>query len=201
MLRSLLPALALVLTACGAARNPDPKEPTPGLVFPAHFAEGENQPDKEVKAHPKPAQPPPPEPKGSQPDPEPLRQAQQYEFVVAYDQGKVSVASVQPLTFPQPVVTARRMGRFAIELWIGRELIERVRFDFPLTGADDPKGDGPQPLAAPPNLGSGVSAKQKVLVPAAARARRALLVDRATGEAKDIPWPPDRPPEPAAPPP
>ncbi len=189
-LSSLFP---LLLVACSAARGPDPQEPTPGLVFPAHFAEGENQPAKEVKPKPKASSVAAAPPSGSLPDPEPLRQAEQYEFELAYEKGAVSVSSVKPLTFPQPVVTARRMGRFAIELWIGRELLDRVRFDFPLTAADDPKPDGPEPLTAPPNLGSGVSAKQKVLVPAAARARKALLVDRATGKAKEIPWPPDRP--------
>ncbi len=85
------------------------------------------------------------------------------------------------------------MGRYAIELWIGQELIERVRFDFPLTAADEAPPSGPEPIHAPrANLGDGVTATQKLLVPAAERARRAVLVDRATNARTELPWPPDR---------
>lgn len=192
--------MTVALAACGAARRSDPKEGGSGqLVFPASFAEGENEEERERQAaRPAPPAREPAPPPGSQPDPEPLRVAKQYEYELAYQRGEVSVTQVRAVTYAQPVVTARRMGRYAIELWIGRELVDRVRFDFPMTAADEPEAKGPQRLNAAPNLGEGASATKLVLVPAAERARRAVLVDRATGSATELPWPPDRAPEPAA---
>lgn len=191
-------ALALVL-GCSAARSPDPQEASPGFVFPAEFAEGKGEPEGERGGPPAaptstpsnaPAQSPPP----AQPDPEPLRLAEQYEYELLLERGQIRVERVRAVTLPQPIVTARRMGRYAIELFIGPELVERVRFDFPLTAADEPEASGPKPLNAPPNLGSGVTASQKVWVPQSPRARRARLLDRATGKAIELPWPPDRSP-------
>ena len=46
-----------------------------------------------------------------------------------YERGEVRVLGVAAREFSQPVVTARSMGRYAIELWIGHELVDRVRFD------------------------------------------------------------------------
>ena len=44
------------------------------------------------------------------------------------------------------------MGRFALELWIGRELIDRVRFDFPLIAAEETPGVTRRPLHDAPSL-------------------------------------------------
>ena len=137
MRRALVLAFgAGVLLHCTAARPPTPTEPTPGLVFPAHFAEGEEQ-----DAGAKPVEPVLTEPAkrtSSPPDPEPLRQPEQYEYTFAYEGGIVSVLGVRAQKFREPVVTARKMGRFAVELWVGTELVDRVRFDFPLLAAEDP---------------------------------------------------------------
>jgi hypothetical protein len=123
------------------------------------------------------------------PDPAPLRQADQYEYTFRYEQGAVRLLGVRAVHYKQPIVTARRVGRFAFELWIGRELIERVRFDFPLLGADEPV-QSKRPLHAAPSLAGGAYTT-RILIPAAARARSARLVDRKTrGEAK-LPWPPE----------
>ncbi len=195
-MRSWSLALVAPLVACASGHPPKANEAGPGIVFPAEFAEskGASESTTTVAARkPQPKPEPSEPPKGSAPDPEPLRQADQYEYVVVYERGSLRVASVRRVTYPNPVVTARRMGRYAIELWIGQELIDRVRFDFPLTAADEPRAGGPEPLNAPqPNLGGGVTASQKLLVPAAERARRAVLVDRATNARTELPWPPDR---------
>src|SRR5690606_11283415 len=102
--------------------------------------------------------------------------------------GEMRVLSVTPRRFPKPIVTARKMGRFAIELWIGQELVERVRFDFPLLALAPSESVGIAG-AAPPNLEARAHARQRVLVPAAPRARRAVLVDRATSKVVELPWP------------
>jgi len=85
------------------------------------------------------------------------------------------------------------MGRYAVELWIGRELVERVRFDFPVTAADEPRTSPRRPLTEVPQLGAEARVIQRVLVPESPRATRAVLVDRATEQVIELPWPPDRP--------
>jgi hypothetical protein len=80
------------------------------------------------------------------------------------------------------------MGRFAIELWVGEELVERVRFDFPLL-ASPKESDGTSAVG----LDAGLVTSQKVLVPASDRARRAVLVDRTNGKEQALPWPPITP--------
>jgi len=130
---------------------------------------------------------------GTLPDPEATREARQYEYEIVYDRGKLRVASVRAVRFVRPVPAVRKMGRFAIELWIGRELVERVRFDFPLVAAEDPRRKKARPLDEPPSFAAGVVAVQKVLVPSSARATSAVLVDRAMGTRETLPWPPEAP--------
>lgn len=144
-----------------------------------------------------------PQAAGGPPDPEPLRLADQWEYELEYDGGKIVVAATRPHHFDKPQVSARRVGRFAIELWIGPELVDRIRFDFPGLGLEAPPDEpGPKrPLYPPASFSKGVHARQTVWVPATPRARRAVLLDRATGESQPLPWPPDHPlNDPAAPP-
>lgn len=195
------PALGLALSvglavACSTARFP--RERGPEVAFPAHVLEGQARDagtadsgaahpgDAGTRAlvHPH---------RGSQPDPDPLRIARQWRYTLLYDRGKVSVQRVQGLRFPHPVVTARNMGRYAIELWIGHELVERVRFDFPLVAGEAPQHGPRHPIHQPPTLASGAVVTRQVLVPASTRATRAVLVDRATGARRPLPWPPDHP--------
>lgn len=179
----------LLAVACSPARVPLPTEATPGVTFPMHVAEGKGEGSPVSSAKPSPPPPPSAPPRGSPPDPEPLRIAQQYEFHVIWDDYRVRVQSVRPVTFRQPIVTERRMGRFALELWVGHELIERVRFDFPLLAAEDPTPGKRRPLHEPPTF-AGSTLQAKVLVPASPRARRAVIVDRATGNETALAWPP-----------
>lgn len=120
-------------------------------------------------------------PRGRAPDPPALTSTVQYELELRYARGDVELVGAEERRFQRPRVTPRRIGRFAIELWIGLELVERVRFDFPLLGAEESEDGG---------LERGLVTSQKVLVPATDRPTRALLVDRATGEEIELPWPP-----------
>ena len=125
------------------------------------------------------------------PDPEPLVTAEQWEYVFDYTKGAVRVASVRPVRFTQPVTTARRVGRFAVELRIGRELIDRVRFEFPMLAADPPPASGRRkPSGVEPSFSPGAETSQTVLVPASPRATTATLVDRLTGDTWALAWPP-----------
>jgi hypothetical protein len=134
------------------------------------------------------------DPAQSPPDPEPLRMAEQWEYQISSHDGALSVVSVKAVNLAKPVVTPRRIGRYAIELWIGRELVERVRFDLPLLGGEEATGTTQKRALPPPKLEKGVHARTSVLIPRSPRARRAVLVDRAAGRAVSLPWPPDRSP-------
>jgi hypothetical protein len=114
--------------------------------------------------------------------------AEQVEYELELAEGKVRVVSAKAVKLKEPIATPRMMGRWAIELGIGHELIERLRFDFPGTAADEPT-PGPQKLSTPLDLGSRAIARVKLLVPHSPRVRRALLVDRAYDSATELEWP------------
>jgi hypothetical protein len=78
------------------------------------------------------------------------------------------------------------MGRFALELYDGLALVERVRFDFPLLGAPD-VDSGKDPL------GDKIRSRTGVVFPRVAKGTRLELHDRATGQRWSLPWPPSPP--------
>jgi hypothetical protein len=180
---------ALFVVACSGQQSPALAESSPGLVFPTPIAEGKGDSEAPAPA-PKPSAAPPPSAVEAPPDPEPLRQREQYEYTFAYQNGRLSVTNARAVTYAQPIVTARRMGRFAVELWVGKELIERVRFDFPLVAAEEPEKAGAQSLRSAPSLTSRSTFTAVVLVPQSSRARRAIVIDRATGHEEQLPFPP-----------
>jgi len=216
MLRCLAPLCLLSLlslpTACAGPGTTTPENP--GVSFPVSVAEGKGDPesapapdpnaaDPKATAASPPAKPvpppPPPDPAaeqrrkyGSLPDPTPLSLRSQWELELEYEQGKLALVEATKREFDAPRITPRQMGRFAVELWIGNELIDRVRFDIPLVTPPAEK-QATQALHAPVALDRGVRTRQTVLVPDSPRATRALLIDRASGSETPLPWPPDRP--------
>lgn len=188
-----LASAALLAGACSGARYSTKEELNPGLTVPTPIAEGKRGEPTLARRTPLDAGAPAPQAVNTLPDPEPLSLARQWQYDIAYERGRLRVERVQRLRFPKPVVTARQMGRYAIELWIGAELVERVRFDFPLLAAEEPAAAPRGALQWTPNLASTVTVSRRVLVPASPRATRALLIDRATGETQILPWPPDAP--------
>jgi hypothetical protein len=193
--------VVVLLAACASGHYATVDPGHAAFVIPHHIAEGKGEgEDLPADAGPPPthAALPPPPLSGSAPDPEPLRMAEQWQYTVLYQAGGVSVEGVEKRTLPKPVVTPRRMGRFALELWIGHELIDRVRFDFPLIAAEETPGVTRRPLHDPPSMAPHAVVRMSVLVPASPRATRLVLVDRATQKSQELPWPPDA--EPSAPP-
>ncbi|HEY0466678.1 MAG TPA: hypothetical protein VGC79_20865 [Polyangiaceae bacterium] len=195
-----------VVAACGGAHYATVDPGHPALVVPHHVAEGKGEgSDQPLDADGGPRQPlPPPAPvpappplSGSAPDPDPLLMAEQWQYQLLFQHGAPSVERVHKQILAKPISTPRRMGRFALELWIGRELIDRVRFDFPLIGAEETPGVTRRPLHDNPSLVPNAIARIVVSVPASPRATRLVLVDRATEKITELPWPPDR--EPSAP--
>ncbi len=192
-----------LLAGCSSARYGAPETGTPSLIFPAHFAEGntgkgadagppttasakapQNQsPDASV---------PTAKATGTLPDPPPIVTATEWEYSVEYSKGAARVVSVRRLDLAHPTATPRHVGRFAFELWVGKELLDRVRFDFPLLALDTPPDGVRHPLQEQPRFAPGASTSTKILVPASDRATYGVLVDRLTGAKQKIPWPPEQ---------
>lgn len=110
-------------------------------------------------------------------------------FDLAYVSGKGSITRAQARTLSKPAGTARAMGRFALELWVGKELLDRIRFDVPLLG-DDPQDKDPKRPFKRPSFGN-VTTRVKVEMADHARATVLAFVDRSTGSTQRFFWPPD----------
>lgn len=123
------------------------------------------------------------------PDPDPpLREEMQWVFDLRYERGDVFFVGVHPLDLGAPQTTPRVMGRFALELFEGPTLIERVRFDFPMLGAGDAQNKA---FMAPPSLEKKLTTRIGVMFPQTKKGTRLELWDRATNLRYWLPWPPD----------
>ena len=114
-----------------------------------------------------------------QADPVALRVKQQYQLELYFDKGEVGVSNVTSKLYSSPKLTERRLGRFAVEFWIGDELLERIRFNFPLLA----------PSSDQDHLESGLKTSTVLEVPFVERATRARILDRQTGQT----WPVELP--------
>jgi len=131
-------------------------------------------------------------PVGYAPDPTPIRSSNQWLLTFRYRRGKVDMVSARPVRLRSSVSTPRRIGRYAVELLSGPTVVERLRFDFPLIGAEELAGKA-RPYNAPPTFATKATVTHRVMLPDTSRASRARLIDRATGESFMIPWPPNQP--------
>lgn len=127
---------------------------------------------------------------GDLPDPEPLVERAWWSYPVSYDRGAIVVGQPDLVCVPRPLPTARRIGRFAFELWLGRELIDRLRFDFPLLASEEPREGSRRPLHETPRFAPGARVSVTLRVPASERATGARILDRATGDTIAVTWPP-----------
>ncbi len=152
--------------------------------------------------------PPPPEPTASAtdagapfvisktpPDPQPLVSAKQWVYDLRWDNGSIYLLGVYPLALPSPQATPRVMGRFAVELFEGPTLVERVRFDFPMmagTGIERPDSGTRRSFEDRQRVDfeDRMVTRIGVIFPQTRRGNRLDLVDRATGTRLKLPWPP-----------
>jgi len=121
---------------------------------------------------------------GIPPDPPPLDERYQWVFDLRWDRGEPYLLEVRRVDSGGPRPTPRVMGRFALELFEGPTLIERVRFDFPMLGAD------PIDAGARPRLEPKLKTRIGVLFPDTRRGTRLELWDRAQNRRWPLPWPP-----------
>jgi hypothetical protein len=129
-------------------------------------------------------------PSGFLPDPRANASRRQWHYKLFYYHGKF--ISFRPVlkTYKRPRVTPRKMGRYAVELYIGHHLLERVRFDLPFAGNDPWAGKSKRPYHAPPSLAAKLTITTEIEVPDLERATYVLLVDRATHKRQRLFWPP-----------
>jgi hypothetical protein len=121
------------------------------------------------------------------PDPPPMSEREQWVFDLRWDRGDIYLLEVHKLDMGAPHTTPRVMGRFALELFEGPTLIERVRFDFPMLGAPEGTDGG---LRAPPRFEPKLTTRIGVLFPATKRGTKLELWDRARDVRMPLPWPP-----------
>jgi hypothetical protein len=122
------------------------------------------------------------------PDPPAMRERSQLIFDFKWDKGDLYLLGVHRIDLPAAQETPRAMGRFALELFEGPTLIERVRFDFPMLGAGEPLDAGG--IGAPARFEPKLVTRIGVMFPAPNRGTRLELFDRATQRRYPLPWPP-----------
>jgi hypothetical protein len=125
---------------------------------------------------------------GFAPDPPAHASRINWVFEISVRDGKVSVDRVKPITFAKPVETPRAVGRFALELYIGRELLDRVRFNVPLMGGEVTEGN--RNNLPRPRFDQNVTAHLTARMADNPRAAYLLVVDREAGDAQKFAWPP-----------
>jgi hypothetical protein len=123
------------------------------------------------------------------PDPAGHASATQWVFDLQVTQGVVSLTRARAVTLDRPEATARVMGRYAIELYVGRELLDRIRFDVPLTG-DAPDKSPRRPFRRP-TFDDRVTTRLRAQMADSPRATFVKLCDRRTGAEQRFAWPPE----------
>lgn len=123
------------------------------------------------------------------PDPPAMSERHQWVFDLRWDRGDVYLLEIHKVDMGAPHVTPRVMGRFALELFEGPTLIERVRFDFPMLGPDVLDA-GPPTMRSPPRFEPKLKTRIGVLFPATKRGTKLELWDRAKDVRMALPWPP-----------
>jgi hypothetical protein len=121
------------------------------------------------------------------PDPPAMSERYQWVFDLRWDRGDVYLLEIHKVDMIAPHATPRVMGRFALELYEGPTLIERVRFDFPMLGVPEPADAG---FKTPPRFEPKLKTRIGVLFPATKRGTKLELWDRARDVRWQLPWPP-----------
>ncbi|MEO8184798.1 MAG: hypothetical protein ABI895_38815 [Deltaproteobacteria bacterium] len=194
-----IPASLPAARSSSSPASPAPAPAAPVAAAPPAVAEGTTgaatseparvrllRPGSDASAEPEPSGPA----HGYLPDPPPLSEQVRWLYQVRYDRGVIQASAPELECLERPVPSARRIGRFAFELWLGAELIDRIRFDFPLLAAEVPRQRQRRPLHEEPSFAPGARVSTRLQIPASTRATRAQILDRATGRATPVPWPP-----------
>lgn len=123
---------------------------------------------------------------GWSPDPPVVPSKTQWVFTIRVLRGVPSIERVSRIEVKPAQGTLRLVGRYALELWVGKELLDRVRFNVPL-GGDGPREDDRPGLRRPSF--DRVNTTLRAQMADHPRATVLRLVDRATAEVQTFPWP------------
>jgi len=123
---------------------------------------------------------------GWSPDPPVVPSKTQWVFTIRVLRGVPSIERVRRIEVKPAQGTLRLVGRYALELWVGKELLDRVRFNVPL-GGDGPREDDRPGLRRPSF--DRVNTVLRTQMADHPRATVLRLVDRATAEVQTYPWP------------
>jgi len=123
---------------------------------------------------------------GWTPDPPAKAATKHWVFSVEVQKGAVTIAKASEVELDKAVGTPRVIGRYALELQVGNELLDRLRFNVPLGGDGSHQDDRPG-LKRPEFR---VTTKFFVRMADAPRATTLRLVDRATADVRVFGWPP-----------
>ena len=125
---------------------------------------------------------------GFAPDPPGHASQKQWIFEVTMKGNQVSAARAKPTMLDKPAESPRVLGRFALELWVGRELLDRVRFNVPLMGGEPTIGN--RNRLPKPRFEENVTAHVSARMADHPRAAYLLLVDRETAISRRSSGPP-----------
>ena len=125
---------------------------------------------------------------GFSPDPPAHASKKQWTLEIAARLGKVSAESATSSLLKQPAESPRVVGRFALELYVGPELLDRVRFNVPLMGNGPVEHSSKRAYHNPDT--DQVTTSLKVRLADSPRAAYLVLVDRVTDERQRFEWPP-----------
>lgn len=125
---------------------------------------------------------------GFAPDPPARASKKQWTLEIAARAGKVSAERATSSLLKQPAESPRILGRFALELYVGPELLDRVRFNVPLMG-NGPVEHSTRRAYHNPDTDQ-VTTSLKVRLADSPRAAYLVLVDRFTEERQRFEWPP-----------
>jgi hypothetical protein len=117
------------------------------------------------------------------PDPDPLSTRSVFVIDLRFDQGTPTVDRIHRAVLSAPMQVRTFFGRFAIELYSGPVLLQRVRFDFPLIG------DTESPSFA---YEQTISSSTQVTISDSERPNRLVILDRATERRWAFAYPPVR---------
>jgi hypothetical protein len=125
---------------------------------------------------------------GFSPDPPAHPSKKQWTLEIAARAGKVSAERATSALLKQPAESPRVLGRFALELYVGPELLDRVRFNVPLMGNGPVEHSTKRAYHNPDT--DLVTTSLKVRLADNPRAAYLVLVDRFTEERQRFEWPP-----------
>ena len=125
---------------------------------------------------------------GFSPDPPARASKKQWTLQIAARAGKVSAERATSSLLKQPAESPRILGRFALELYVGPELLDRVRYNVPLMGNGPVEHSTKRAYHNPDT--DLVTTSLKVRIADNPRAAYLVLVDRFTEERQRFEWPP-----------